>query len=142
MYKNDFDAAYQRAQALERQLAEVKAQKDADAQQVAALQQSLAQAQDTIARMRGGGYQPPTNPHMLPSNGTTVLVLGILSVTICGLLGPLAWHYGNDELRRIDGGMANPLKRGEVVAGRILGMIATILMGLSLLFVFFLLAAG
>lgn len=143
MYKNDYDAAYNRAQALERELAEVKAQKDADAHQVAALQQSLAQAQATIARIRGaGGVQPGMNPHLLPSNGTTVLVLGILSVTICALLGPLAWHYGSDELRRIDMGMANPLKRGEVVAGRVLGIIATVLMGLSMLFVFFVIAAG
>jgi hypothetical protein len=141
MYRNDLDAVYQRAEALQRELAETRAQKNADAQRVAQLEQSLIAAQQTIARMRGGYMQQPVNPHMLPSNATTVLVLGILSLTICGLLGPIAWHYGNDELRRIDSGMANPLKRGEATAGRILGIIASALLFISMFFLLFLFAA-
>lgn len=142
MYRNDLDAVYQRAQSLERELAETRAQKQVDAQRVAQLEQSLLAAQQTIARMRGGGFQQPMNPHMMPSQATTVLVLGILSVTICSLMGPLAWHYGNDELRRIDAGQANPLKRGEVVAGRILGIISTVLLFVAMLIMFFAFAAG
>ena len=60
--------------------------------------------------------------------GTTILVLGILSIVVCGILGPFAWNMGNQTLREID---ANPSvvysNRGNVAAGRICGMIATII---------------
>jgi hypothetical protein len=61
--------------------------------------------------------------------GTTVLVLGILSLVICGLLGPIAWVKGNTAKREMD---AQPgvqwSNRGSVTAGRICGMIASILL--------------
>lgn len=57
------------------------------------------------------------------ANGTMILVLGILSLVICGLLGPVAWIMGNNSLRDINAGLADPNERGLVVAGRILGMI-------------------
>jgi hypothetical protein len=60
--------------------------------------------------------------------GTTILVLGILSLVACGILGPFAWNMGNQALREID---ANPgivySNRGNVAAGRICGKIATII---------------
>jgi phosphotransferase system glucose/maltose/N-acetylglucosamine-specific IIC component len=86
-------------------------------------------------------YTPPPPPPLGPTpgnwqqtnqaehpDGTTILVLGILSIVVCGLLGPFAWNMGNKTLREID---ANPSvvyrNRGNVAAGRICGMIATIL---------------
>lgn len=66
--------------------------------------------------------------------GTTVLVLGILSLVICGLLGPVAWVMGSNALQEID---RNPLaytNRGSVVAGKICGIIATVLLGIGILF--------
>lgn len=60
--------------------------------------------------------------------GTTILVLGILSLVVCGPLGPVAWVMGNNALREID---ANPMaytNRGSVQAGRICGIIATCLL--------------
>ena len=61
--------------------------------------------------------------------GTTVLVLGILSLVICGLLGPFAWVKGNKARREMD---AQPgvqwSNRGSITAGRICGMIASILL--------------
>jgi len=61
--------------------------------------------------------------------GTTILVLGILSLVVCGLLGPFAWSMGNKALREID---SNPSvrysNRGNISAGRICGMIASILL--------------
>ena len=60
--------------------------------------------------------------------GTTVLVLGILSLVICGLLGPVAWVMGSNALQEID---RNPLayaNRGSVVAGKICGIVATVLL--------------
>lgn len=59
--------------------------------------------------------------------GTTILVLGILSLVICGFLGPFAWVKGNAAKKEMD---AQPgvqwSNRGSVTAGRICGMIATI----------------
>jgi hypothetical protein len=61
--------------------------------------------------------------------GTTVLVLGILSLVICGLLGPIAWVKGNNAKREMD---SQPgvqwSNRGSITAGRICGMIASILL--------------
>ncbi|GBC94146.1 hypothetical protein HRbin15_02654 [bacterium HR15] len=73
------------------------------------------------------------------SNATLILVLGILSIVLCGLLGPVAWIMGNNALRDIDAGLGNPSDRGMIVAGRVLGIIATILLiaGLALLCLYF-----
>lgn len=61
-------------------------------------------------------------------NGTTILVLGIVAFFCFGIvLGPIAWIMGNNALAAIDAGRADPSQRGTVVAGRICGMIATIL---------------
>ena len=97
-------------------------------------------------------YPPPPPPPLGPTpgnwqstpgvehpQGTTILVLGILSIVVCGLLGPFAWNMGNKTLREID---ANPSvvysNRGNVAAGRICGMIGTIMViALVALFVLF-----
>ena len=80
----------------------------------------------------GYGYAPPTTEH--PS-GTTVLVLGILGIVLCQILGPIAWSQGNKVLREIDASPGRYSNRGSVQAGRILGMIGTGLLVLSLLYV-------
>jgi Domain of unknown function (DUF4190) len=65
--------------------------------------------------------------------GTTILVLGILSLVICGFLGPVAWIMGNNAMAEIDRNPAAYSNRGNVVAGRILGIIATVLLVLGVL---------
>jgi hypothetical protein len=68
-------------------------------------------------------------------NGTTVLVLGILSLVVCQILGPFAWKMGNTALREMD---ARPdlvySNRGNITAGRIIGIISTALLGLGVFF--------
>lgn len=65
---------------------------------------------------------------MKSANGVVVLILGILSLTGFGCLtGIPAWIMGNAALRDIDAGLSDPNERGMVVAGRLLGMIATCL---------------
>ena len=54
-------------------------------------------------------------------------MLGILSLVVCGLLGPVAWVMGNQSLSEIRGGIMDPRDEGLVNAGRIIGMIVTIL---------------
>jgi uncharacterized membrane protein YjgN (DUF898 family) len=76
---------------------------------------------------------------------TTILVLGILSLVVCGILGPFAWSMGNRALRDIDAsqGTAAALGgRSSVNAGRICGMIATVLLVLGALAVVGVLAIG
>jgi hypothetical protein len=65
--------------------------------------------------------------------GTTILVLGICSLVICGLFGPFAWNMGNKAIKEMD---AQPgvtfSNRGTVNGGRICGIIGTVLMGLGI----------
>ncbi len=67
--------------------------------------------------------------------GTTVLVLGILSLMACGLLGPFAWKMGATAIDEMD---AQPevywSNRGNVTAGRICGIIGTAFLAIGVLF--------
>jgi hypothetical protein len=67
--------------------------------------------------------------------GTTILVLGILSLVVCGLLGPFAWSMGNSAQREIDQNPMAYTNRGSVVAGRICGIVATVLLIITAVFV-------
>ncbi|MEN8234136.1 MAG: DUF4190 domain-containing protein [Actinomycetota bacterium] len=62
------------------------------------------------------------------SQATTVLVLGILGLVMCQVLGPFAWVMGNREIEAIEAGRRPAQNRGTAQAGRILGIIATVLM--------------
>jgi len=70
---------------------------------------------------------------MKPHRGTLILVLGILSLIICAPVGIAAWVMGNGDLKQIDAGAMDPSGRSVTNAGRICGMIATILLGLGVL---------
>lgn len=61
--------------------------------------------------------------------GTAILVLGICSLVVCQLLGPVAWIMGNSALREIDANPAAYANRSSVQAGRICGIIATVILG-------------
>lgn len=80
------------------------------------------------------------NPGQQQSASTqaiTALVLGILGVICCGLLAPVAWYLGNQELKAIREGRS-PMA-GEALAkiGMILGIIGTVLLVLTMLWIFF-----
>jgi len=66
---------------------------------------------------------------------TTVLVLGILGLVVCGLLGPFAWSTGNRVIREIDASGGSMSGRENANIGRILGIVSTALLGITLLFV-------
>lgn len=76
------------------------------------------------------------------SRATTVLVLGILGLVLCSVLAPIAWYMGNEEVRAIDAGRRDPTNRGTANAGRILGIIGTVLMGLGIILLFFVLGGS
>lgn len=86
---------------------------------------------------------PSSEPGSYPeqSQSTTVLVLGILGIVVCGILAPFAWSMGNKELAAIDAGRRPPENRGTANAGRILGIVGTVLLGVAII-VGILLVAG
>jgi hypothetical protein len=79
---------------------------------------------------------------MKPHRATTILVLGILGLVVCMPLGIAAWIMGNGDLKQMDAGQMDPSGRSTTNAGRIIGMIATILavVGLIIGVLFFVLA--
>lgn len=79
------------------------------------------------------------------ANGAVVLVLGILSWVGLGCLtGIPAWIIGNQSLKAIDSGMADPSERGLVQAGRILGMVncIVVVLAFAVWFIFVVLIIG
>jgi ABC-type Fe3+ transport system permease subunit len=76
------------------------------------------------------------------SQATTILVLGILGIICCGPLGIAAWIMGNNELEAIGNGRRNPEGRSTANAGRVMGIIASVLMILGFLVLIGLLIFG
>ena len=74
------------------------------------------------------------------SNAVTVLVLGILSVVVCGVLGPIAWWMGKRELDAITYGELPASGLGMTKAGYICGIVGTALFAITLVWVAFVLS--
>jgi len=80
------------------------------------------------------------NPGQSQSSSTqavTALVLGILGVVCCGLLAPIAWYLGNQEQKAIREGRSAAAGEGLAKAAVILGVIGTVLLALSIVWIFF-----
>lgn len=76
------------------------------------------------------GYQYPE-----PSQATTALVLGIIGLPfLCGLVAPFAWYIGQKELNAIDSGMRDPVNRSTAQAGKVLGIVGTVFLGIGVAF--------
>ncbi len=73
-----------------------------------------------------GYQQAPDHPR-----STTILVLGILGLVACQILGPVAWVMGNGAIREIDASQGRLGGRGAVQAGRICGIVATVILILA-----------
>jgi hypothetical protein len=69
---------------------------------------------------------------MKPHRGTLILVLGILGLVICGPLGIAAWIMGSGDLKEMDAGTMDPSGRGNTQAGKIRGIIGTVLLIIGL----------
>jgi hypothetical protein len=68
---------------------------------------------------------------MKPHRGTLILVLGILSLVVCTPLGIVAWVLGSGDLKEMDAGTMDPAGRGNTQAGKICGIIGTVLLIVS-----------
>ena len=79
---------------------------------------------------------------MQPHRGTMILVFGILGLVVCMPLGIVAWVMGSGDLKKMDAGLMDPEGRGITQAGKIIGMVATILaiVGIALWFLIVFLA--
>jgi len=83
----------------------------------------------------------PANDHthtsvQVPGRGSTVLILGILSLVLCGIPGPFAWYMGKTDLHDMKAGRMDSKDQGLVQAGMICGIIGTVLLILTLIAVF------
>lgn len=88
----------------------------------------------------GYGAPPPRPQH---PQAVLALVLGIVSLVACGLVGPFAWSIGGKAVREIDASGGSLDGRTFALAGKICGIIATILLGLAVLgFVLFFVVGG
>ena len=97
----------------------------------------------------GPGYA--TYPGALPDHpsATTAMVLGIIGLAgllFCGgitlVLSPFAWAMGGKAVREIDAQPGRFGGRDKAQAGRVMGIIGTVLLVLGVLLVVFLLAVG
>ena len=71
-------------------------------------------------------------------SATLILVLGIVGLLCCGLLGPVVWFMGKQELQGIAEGRIAAANEGTAKAGMILGIIGTCFLVFGLLWIFFL----
>jgi uncharacterized membrane protein YjgN (DUF898 family) len=66
-----------------------------------------------------------------------ILILGILSIVVCGVTGPFAWSMGRKALREIDASGQPYSNRGQVQAGMITGIIGSVFLILGILYLIF-----
>ena len=78
---------------------------------------------------------------MKPHRGTLILVFGIISLVACAPFGFFAWMMGNNDLREIDNGLMDPSGRPNTSAGRICGIIGSILFFVQLIFIVIIMVA-
>ncbi len=78
---------------------------------------------DTSRRFSPVEAGATSHPH-----GVAILVLGILSVIVLPLLGPVAWALGRSVLREIDAAPVPHTNRSMVQAGMILGIVGTVML--------------
>ncbi len=84
-------------------------------------------------------YAAPSTPatggaaYYRPHRGVQILILGLLSLLCCNVLGIAPWVMANGDLAAMQRGEIDPSGRGLTQAGRILGIIALVLMVLVII---------
>ena len=71
---------------------------------------------------------------MKPHRGAVILAFGILGLVVCQLFGVAAWVMADNDLKEMNRGYMDPTGRDLTNVGRILGMVATALMAIPLVF--------
>ena len=79
---------------------------------------------------------------MKPHRGAVILAFGILGFVVCQLFGVAAWVMADNDLKEMRRGYMDPSGRDLTNTGRILGMVATALMAIPVVFLIFFLVAA
>jgi len=80
---------------------------------------------------------------MRPHRGVLILVLGILGFVLCGIFASIpAWVLGNSDLKAMQAGRMDPSGQGLTQAGKICGIIATVLNFIGVAFILAAMALG
>ena len=79
---------------------------------------------------------------MQPHRGTMILVFGILGLLVCAPFGIVSWVMGNADLKAMDAGIMDPEGRGTTQAGKILGIVATLVTVIGIIIGFLMLAVA
>lgn len=83
----------------------------------------------------------PRSPQNAPG-AVAALVLGILGILVCPLLGPFAWLYGRRGEQAVDASGRLLAGRGLATAGKVLGIVGTLLIVLLLVALLVLVGTG
>jgi DNA-directed RNA polymerase subunit RPC12/RpoP len=84
----------------------------------------------------GGPVPAVPGQWFVPHRGALILTLGLLSFLLtCVLLGLPAWIMGMNDIKEMRAGRMDPSGEGLTIAGMVLGIIATIITALLVLFV-------
>ena len=65
--------------------------------------------------------------HYAPHRGALILTFGILGIACCFPFGIAAWIMGNNDMQQIEAGMMDPTGKSITNAGKICGIIGTVL---------------
>ena len=88
------------------------------------------------------GIPPATVVSDTAPNAVLSLVLGIIGVVLCSLCAPFAWKLGREAEAAVDASGGQLGGRGLATAGKILGIIGTVLLVLGVVVLIVLLAAS
>jgi hypothetical protein len=94
--------------------------------------------------VNGPEYPTPLAPpaQSQAPGAVAALVLGVLSIVLCPLCGPVAWSLGRRAEQAADGSGGRLGGRGLATAGKVLGMIGTFFLLLLIVFLVLTLAIG
>ncbi len=84
-----------------------------------------------------GGVPNNFGRYYKPHRGVMILVLGILGLTVCGLLGLPAAFMGLTDLREMNAGRMDPSGKGLTIAGMVMGWVCVGLFALGVLIALF-----
>ena len=82
------------------------------------------------------GTGPAGVPVWAPEHpqASTVLILGILGISVCQVCAPFAWVVGSRVRKEIDANPAQYGGRSQVQIGYVLGIVGSALLGFGILF--------
>jgi hypothetical protein len=70
------------------------------------------------------------------------LILGIIGLVFCQILAPVAWVVGRNAERKVDASGGTLSGRGEATAGKVLGIIGTVLLVVGIIIIIAVIAIG